>query len=85
MSNRKWNKGKPPHRGWYNAGTLRQERIWRFWNGEYWSRPVHERFDIGRVKKLANQESKMSIRHIEWCDYWPENARVPRINPDKEQ
>jgi streptogramin lyase len=18
---------------------------------------------------------------IEWCDYWPENARVPRINP----
>ncbi|WP_295537896.1 hypothetical protein [uncultured Pseudacidovorax sp.] len=28
--------------------------------------------------------NKGSTDGIEWSDYWPENARVPRIDPRKE-
>ena len=80
---RKWHSGPPPHVGWWNASHYdghNRNMSWRWWNGEYWSRlafPFDSMVSIGISSGAADQHQNK----IEWTDYWPENARVPRINP----
>ena len=83
MQDRIWNKGAPPHVGWWNASRVRQERVWRWWNGEYWSQGVSEREKIAGVRRAA-QFKDYAQQDVEWTSYWPENARVPRVNPETE-
>lgn len=79
QTERIWHKGSPPHIGWWNASFLKEPRIWRWWNGKAWS-----------VSSLAWQlqapvrteaELEMLQGRIEWTDYYPDNARVPRVDP----
>lgn len=82
MKKRVWHKGPPPHVGWWNASILCDPCAWRWWNGERWSKVAY----CGESAKEAGVSAKLTGDNdyfIEWTDYYPENARVPRIDPRK--
>ncbi len=79
MNKRIWHSGSPPHIGWWNAGHHRYGDIWRWWNGKSWSVAVEELIEAEEAGRLAFV--KINGYFIEWSDYWPANARVPRIKP----
>jgi hypothetical protein len=76
-----WRSGSPPHAGWW---LCREEKsitpTWRWWNGQTWSFWVLPTESSFFVSDMAKRPS--FIEGIRWCYYWPENARVPRIDPD---
>ena len=84
VEEREWHSGPPPHVGWWNASYttgVNREMVWRWWDGKNWSLNV---FDTeSNVAHIGSLSHRIDPRQhlIEWTDYWPENARVPRINP----
>ena len=80
MTKRKWHKGPPPHIGWWNASACRVEDSWRWWNGVRWSWFARSYYSAKMAAESAAVQSEI-ITIIEWTDYWPENARVPRVKP----
>lgn len=76
-----WHQGPPPHVGWWNANSIRSQIIWRWWDGERWSMPATDSFGPAAAAIRANRP--YASDNIEWTDYWPENARAPRIKPNK--
>lgn len=76
---RKWHKGPPPHIGWWNASVNRDGGIWRWWTGRRWSLPASSRCSAKEAAGEARLPATAS--GIQWTDYWPEDARVPRIAP----
>lgn len=81
MTDRIWHKGPPPHVGWWNASVGRVSGVWRWWNGEYWSMHATSRAKAIDAAQQAAQKSINGQEKIEWSDYYPENARVPRVDP----
>lgn len=81
---REWHYGPPPHVGWWNASPVQMTDVWRWWNGEYWSMSAspHEGADSAAYWAECPELKLMPNEQIQWTDYWPENARVPRIVPD---
>jgi hypothetical protein len=80
VEDRVWHSGPPPHIGWWNASRFTNPSTWRWWDGEYWSTMMMETEDSSDANIWAKQRSK-GQQGIQWTDYYPENARVPRINP----
>lgn len=81
-SERTWHKGPPPHVGWWNASRIGATDCWRWWDGSHWSVvAVPDDPDDEVAWSAATPTEHGSIL---WTDYWPENARVPRIDPRKE-
>jgi hypothetical protein len=76
---RVWHKGPPPHAGWWNASRENHRNAWRWWDGTEWSYFVYSHWDKVVVAHRATK--KASDYGILWTDYWPENARVPRVDP----
>lgn len=77
---RKWHKGPPPHVGWWNASDCRNPRAWRWWNGKSWTGLT---FAWEGASAAAYAATRREYRtEIEWTDYYPADARVPRINPE---
>jgi hypothetical protein len=76
---REWHSGPPPHIGWWNASNTKILGAWRWWNGSSWSQYAHSADDA----KWAHGQAMWvtTDTNIQWTDYWPENARVPRIDP----
>lgn len=72
---RTWNSGPPPHVGWWNASACHIPDIWRWWDGIQWSDE-----SVDHCKIVAPRPYRGS-RPILWTDYWPEGARVPRVDP----
>lgn len=83
-ASRVWNAGPPPHVGWWNASISQDENAWRWWDGVQWSRSAMP----GETAKLAGSQARRqpmgNAEDMEWCDYYPENARVPRVDPNDE-
>lgn len=79
MGGRKWHKGPPPHVGWWNASASNNEDIWRWWDGKRWSQGVFDTVSCEVAASYASQPT--AIQGIKWTDYYPKNARVPRLNP----
>lgn len=77
---RVWHKGAPPFQGWWNASRARDYTAWRWWNGEQWSAAAYEETDTRKFGYITNRRANAQ-KLVEWTDYWPENARVPRIDP----
>lgn len=80
MKKHVWHKGPPPHVGWWAASVWQNENMWRWWNGKYWSHAsgvceTARAAATGAAKKAGNSSQ------IRWTDYYPENARVPRVAP----
>ena len=82
MTARVWHAGKPPHVGWWNASTMKYLQCWRWWNGKHWSEPAYEFDGVFCVSESAKTKASFDSAIMEWSYYWPENARVPRINPE---
>jgi len=83
MTDRTWHKGPPPHVGWWNASTIRDKKSWRWWGGDQWSTwayPYESKKDAAYLATRPSYEPG-----IEWSDYYPKDARVPRIDPRKFQ
>jgi len=81
ITERSWKKGPPPHIGWWNASYRRCKEQWSWWDGEKWSTPAYF-FD---TRKQAAENAKYRaiayVDKIEWNDYYPQGARVPRVDP----
>ena len=80
----KWNGGDPPHIGWWCCLFFNEEHsVWRWWNGNQWSLPVSSLRSEESAKRLAQcvAEELPDAEKIQWCDFWPENARVARVSP----
>lgn len=79
LAPRTWHSGPPPHVGWWNASNARWTGQWRWWDGVQWS-------DWAGPSYTAKDARAAVLRldydgGIEWSDYYPEGARVPRVNP----
>ena len=83
MSDRIWHKGPPPHVGWWNASAMHLNDCWRWWDGQIWSEPAYPHQSANSAAVCADLTSERSHESIHWTDYYPENARVPRIDPRK--
>lgn len=79
MSDRVWHKGPPPFPGWWEASFAKEENVWRWWDGKYWSTPAWPEMSAHEAAYHADRKS--GIPDHCWTDYWPENARVPRLDP----
>jgi hypothetical protein len=80
-----WRKGPPPHVGWWLCVYAKhsENEAWRWWNGTVWSAPV---FDHCHPELLGVWASKPAIAldaYIFWSDYYPENPRVLRVDPQE--
>ena len=80
---REWHSGPPPHVGWWNASTNADPNIWRWWNGTSWSTFCTENMSLSSIARLA-AHIEFNQQCIKWTDYWPANAREPRIDPGVE-
>lgn len=79
MTDRTWHRGPPPHIGWWNASSNRNPEMWRWWDSEGWSRPAPSNYSAEEAALEANASA--TAWWIEWTNYWPEDARVPRVAP----
>ena len=85
MNNIQWQADSPPHVGWWNCSFGKNNfpsNVWRWWNGEVWSVALTKWDFLRDVDKLAGcKESPRMNKYITWCDYYPADARVPRVKP----
>ena len=80
VEDRVWHSGPPPSIGWWNASVKQDRTAWRWWNGKGWSLVAYESADyVGYVENSKCHQTN----DIKWSDYYPENARVPRIDLNK--
>ena len=80
MSNERiCHKGPPPHVGWWNASVGRNQQVWRWWDGKRWSEFVSDRTSAETAG--FNADFPATVSCVQWTDYYPKNARVPRIDP----
>ena len=64
-----WNAGDPPSIGWWPASTFKNYHMLRWWNGEYWSRPVLSCCNAEQAAKQAVRET-MDQGPILWTERW---------------
>lgn len=81
MNTRNWKSGPPPHFGWWNASRDMDSRAWRWWDGVQWSGVTFAGLDGSYARQAALQLDHGPTGSIHWSDYYPEDARVPRIDP----
>lgn len=86
MNDKVWHKGPPPHIGWWNAMRADSQdapldtRYWRWWDGENWSFGAFTDSSASAAYVSATASLKKN-GGIFWTDYYPEGARVPRVDP----
>lgn len=83
MKKLEWHKGPPPHAGWWNARTpySDDENWWGWWDGQIWSTFVSNYSHPRTAGEAARDRGGMQVDKILWTTYYPENARVPRVDP----
>jgi len=79
-----WHSGPPPFVGWWSASRARNTGAWRWWDGNNWSTWANDYFSKRKVGIAAATKSYETTDCIEWRWYYPPNARVPRIDPRKQ-
>lgn len=83
MTDRIWHKGPPPHVGWWNATSDKTFAPYAFswWDGKRWSLGSQPHHSAELAASRAMRYRPPGSKPVEWSDYWPENARVPRADP----
>ncbi len=82
MNDMKWHSGPPPHVGWWNANSIESIELWRWWDGRYWSAPVRRDESLEAASLAASRRGPGHVSYVKWRYYYPEGARVPRVNPE---
>jgi hypothetical protein len=83
-----WHSGPPPHIGWWCCTELPvfspdKIQFWRWWSGKKWSLYAANNSSLEHAVIAANKISLFHRDDIYWSDCYPEDARVPRIDPSK--
>lgn len=73
---------KPPYRGWWYTKVDDGFGYWRWWDGQSWSVGYNSTHNF-RSNEVVFPCEPNKIK-CQWSFYYPENARVPRINQDWE-
>jgi uncharacterized protein YeaO (DUF488 family) len=83
MSKRTWNKGYPPFTGWWCTKIGPIADLWRWFDAEKrtWSISAATFYTAEMAARCAAEDALALSDLIEWTNYWPKNARVPRIDP----
>lgn len=84
MTERVWKPGPPPHIGWWNASAVLMSpspHAWRWWDGRKWSFNCQQGDSDEWLKNAIPQKENYETDKMVWSDYWPKNARVPRVDP----
>lgn len=77
---------RPPYKGWwYSRVWLGQPQVyayvgWRWWTGSGWSDRYPSQAEFSEIPKTLR--TTRTTENTEWSYFYPENARVPRINHD---
>jgi hypothetical protein len=77
-----WKNGAPPHIGVWLCQPNGVKPKWRWWNGEFWSVWCTQNAMPCEVASDFNREGAFLVSEISWSFYWPENARVARVNQE---
>lgn len=81
-----WHSGPPPHVGWWNASVSHDQSSWRWWNGVCWSKAAYDDEDAEFAARRANivyaGDDVYCGNDIRWTHYYPDNAQVPRVDPN---
>lgn len=81
-----WHAGSPRHVGWWyckrSDDTKAAIVAWRWWDGMTWSIPATDAYTASRAAACAGQRAYPHACRIEWSNYYPSDARVPRHNPN---
>lgn len=81
---RVWKRGPPPYIGWWLASSVRSDRIWRWWDGSTWSQACLEGMTVAQIAEYsALKVTESAMVNMEYCDDWPEDARVERVDPNE--
>lgn len=78
MSKRKWLSGMPPSIGWWNASIEKDDLVWRWWSGEYWSDYAEPCHSARAAATFASHACFVDSDEIKYTTYWPKGARVAR-------
>jgi len=65
MNNHDWNQGPPPHVGWWLTQLTHHQRTWQRWT--WWTG--------------CSWQDLPQAHFVQWSNYYPEGARVPRVDP----
>lgn len=78
-----WRYGIPRHIGFWMTAAEGNEstQAWRWWDGSYWSMAIDPSASIEMVSTLARRKTIFKGINFVYSNYWPKNARVPRIDP----
>lgn len=74
----KWKTTNPPHVGWW----LCSGDWWRWWDGKVWSFGASPGCSESTLQDAYRTPAVNQF--IEWCDFWPEDALVPRLSTNPE-
>lgn len=74
-----WHKGPPPSIGWWPASAMRNEDVFRWWNGQVWSCAAFPEDSAGTAASWAEIPDGVPQNTIEWKhrpDDWPARSRT---------
>lgn len=66
----KWHKGAPPSVGWWPASVQQDPECLRWWNGLFWSVPLHPSSSKKDVANYSAIKSLNSGAYIRWAKQW---------------
>jgi hypothetical protein len=75
---KKWHSGPPPSVGWWPASMVRDEDVFRWWNGLHWSAPAQSSHTAEYAAAQARVKSHWEPG-IEWQHRpasWPARSRT---------
>lgn len=76
-----WYSGPPPYVGWWNASMYQLPAVWRWWDGNCWSKEADPSLHGDDAQRCAQVPDSCLSRPVLWTKHWPKNARVPRVKP----
>lgn len=80
-----WHLGFPSNIGWYLTAIMNEEETtqhWRWFDGLQWSFACKPEYSLSLIAEYAQKYTVFTSCEFVWCEFWPKNARVPRINPE---
>lgn len=80
VDNSAWNSGQPPYTGWWNASASKDESCWRWFSGGNFHFHAYSDYSA-KLAGIASTVVASGGGELYWRWYYPENARVPRIDP----
>ncbi len=69
MTKTKWHRGAPHSIGWWPASATKNQRIIRWWNGEWWSVPAFPEFSAHEAADVAHFKADFQPK-IQWTKRW---------------